>query len=383
MLKNKIDKLMKFSKIESIQHKTKTQLSSFEKGENTVSEYMVMMHITNVQLSFNMQLNDIISEFKRLLNDDLYGTKPVFMRFFLSDTTNQSRLVLESLKDVPQCAVSIVEQPPLDGTKIALWVYLQSNVSVKALKGNMFAVENGDYTHYWTSSANCNNGDSHQQMKELFDNYVNQLESQNCTLSENCIRTWLFVQNVDVNYSGVVKARNEVFDKQNLTNETHFISSTGIQGRSADYHSLVQMETYAVKGIKPEQIQFLYAQTHLNRTNEYGVRFERGTCVHYSDHRQVFISGTASINNKGEVMYVSDIKQQTLRMWENVETLLKEAECTFDNVAQMIVYLRDISDYHLVAQMFEEKFQNMPKVIVYAPVCRPTWLIEMECIAIK
>lgn len=97
----------------------------------------------------------------------------------------------------------------------------------------------------------------------------------------------------------VVKARNaEVFVTQNLTEKTHYIASTGIGGRHADPKVLVQMDTYAVAGLKPEQIHFLYAPTHLNPTYEYGVSFERGTYVDYGDRRQVFISGTASINNK-------------------------------------------------------------------------------------
>ena len=58
-----------------------------------------------------------------------------------------------------------------------------------------------------------------------------QLIEQGCKLAANCIRTWFFVQNVDVNYAGVVKARNEVFVTQNLTEKTHYISSTGIGGR--------------------------------------------------------------------------------------------------------------------------------------------------------
>lgn len=101
------------------------------------------------------------------------------------------------------------------------------------------------------------------------------------------------------------------------------------------------MDSYAVKGISSEQIQYLYAPDHLNPTYEYGVSFERGTCVKYGDRRQVFISGTASINNKGEVVYPGDIRKQTHRMWENIEALLNEAECSFDDVAQAIVYLRD------------------------------------------
>ena len=49
----------------------------------------------------------------------------------------------------------------------------------------------------------------------------------------------------------------------------------------------------------------------------------------------------------------------------------------------MIVYLRDPSDYEVVSAMYEEKFPNIPKVMVLAPVCRPSWLIEMECIAVR
>jgi enamine deaminase RidA (YjgF/YER057c/UK114 family) len=143
------------------------------------------------------------------------------------------------------------------------------------------------------------------------------------------------------------------------------------------------MDNYAIAGLKPEQVRYLYASTHLNRTSDYGVSFERGTCIDYADRRHVFISGTASINNKGEVMYAKDVEQQTRRMWENVEALLKEADCTYDDVCEMVVYLRDIADYELVSRLYEERFPGKPYVIVHAAVCRPGWLVEMECMAVK
>jgi hypothetical protein len=33
--------------------------------------------------------------------------------------------------------------------------------------------------------------------------------------------------------------------------------------------------------------------------------------------------------------------------------------------------------------MYRERFPGRPYVIVHAPVCRPGWLIEMECMAVK
>jgi enamine deaminase RidA (YjgF/YER057c/UK114 family) len=104
--------------------------------------------------------------------------------------------------------------------------------------------------------------------------------------------------------------------------------------------------------------------------------------MEYGDRSHVFISGTASINNKGEVMYIGNIVKQTERMWENVEKLLEEAGTTYDDVMQIIVYLRDTADYATVKEMFDKRFPDKPTVITLAPVCRPTWLIEMECIAV-
>ena len=126
-----------------------------------------------------------------------------------------------------------------------------------------------------------------------------------------------------------------------------------------------------------------YGLSHLNRTIEYGVTFERATLMQYGDRNHVHISGTASINNKGEVMHVGNVQQQTLRMWENVETLLNEGGMSYDDVMQIIVYLRDSADYEMVKRMFEQKFPHIPTVFTLAPVCRPTWLIEMECMAVK
>ena len=361
---------------------TSKEIFRYEVAEG-VSEYHVMLHVTNSRLTYTEQVDTLLEAYHEMLDGELKGAVAVLKRFFLSDAANQADYLQAIHTEQSGCALSIVEQPPLDGTKVALWVYLQKNVQMKALPGGIYEVKHGEYRHLWMAGA-CNQAsNSEYQMRLLLNDYVMQLLENGCSLAENCIRTWIYVQNVDVNYAGVVKARNEVFVTQNLTDKTHFIASTGIAGRHANPKVLVQLDTYAVDGVKKEQIHYLYAPTHLNPTYEYGVSFERGTYVDYGDRRQVFISGTASINNKGEIVYPGDIRKQTLRMWENVEVLLKEAECTFDHVGHLLVYLRDVADYTVVREMFEERFPNIPKVFLLAPVCRPGWLIEMECMAVK
>ena len=185
-----------------------------------------------------------------------------------------------------------------------------------------------------------------------------------------------------MNYAGIVKARRENFLGQGLTESTHYIASTGIEGRHADPKIHVLFDAYAVKGLQPGQVTYLHALSHLSPTALYGVTFERGTSVEYGDRRHLFISGTASIDHRGEVVHVGDVREQTRRMWENVEKLLEEGKAGFEDVAQTIVYLRDASDYPVVRALFAKRFPDTPIQFVVAAVCRPAWLIEMECIAI-
>ena len=346
-----------------------------------VTEYHVMIHAKADGRTFQQQLDAVLDSYEQLKATELQGATAVLKRYFLSDVANQADDVL--LADTSDCAKSIIGQAPLDGSKIGLWVYLMTNVSSRQLPSGLYEVAHGDFRHLLNASAHNTAQNSEYQTRLLFNEYVMQLVQEGCTLADNCIRTWLFVNDVDVNYAGVVAARNKVFFTQGLTEDTHYIASTGIGGRACDPQVMTQMDNYAIAGIKKEQVHYLYAPTHLNRTSDYGVSFERGTYVDYADRRHVIISGTASINNKGQIEHPKDIVKQTHRMWDNVEALLQEAGSSYEDVGVMIVYLRDVADYAIVNRMFDERFPHHPRIIVHAPVCRAGWLIEMECMAVK
>lgn len=373
---------MDFRKIISDDKIVEIQLSSFN-TEDGVTEYQALFSVTDPSLPFSEQLQSLQQAYTYMTRSILADNAiAVFRRYFLSDATNQADLVMAWECENSFCALSIVQQAPLNGSKIAMWTYWQTDMAVQNYDNGLVEATHNGYHHFW-GGGSCNRAsNSEYQTRLLLNDYVLQLTEQGCRLADDCIRTWFFVQNVDVNYAGVVKARKEVFITQNLTEKTHYISSTGIEGRHADPNVFVQMDTYAVKGLQPGQIQFLYAPTHLNPTYEYGVTFERGTAVTYGDRKQIFISGTASIDNKGEIVYPGNILKQTERMLENIETLLQEAGAGLQDIMQAIVYLRDPADYVVVKQYIESRYPSLPHLIVHAPVCRPGWLIETECIAV-
>lgn len=328
--------------------------------------------------SFSGQLADVVAGLREVIAHT--GLTPVMVRFFLSDPANQAAEV--RALDFG-CALSVVGQPPLTGEKVAAWIWLQEGVEVTAEKGGYYAVGHGDYTTLLRTSA-CEPGlSSSTATRAMLGDLALELIDRGGSMLNNCLRTWLFVRDVDVNYAGVVAGRNELFALNGLSTDTHFIASTGINGVHEDESVTVQMDSLSHLGISPAQVEQIEARTHLNPTSEYGVAFERATAVDFGDRRHVYVSGTASINNRGEVVHVGDIARQTERMIENVGVLLSAAGCDYSNVGHLIVYLRDIADASEVEAIFSERFPDIPRVLVQAPVCRPTWLIEMECMAFK
>lgn len=354
------------------------ELTRFSEGE--VTELHAILHVEPREDMFEEQLARLKEGEKALQEmEEAQGAQVVFKRYFLSDAANQASLIQENTL----CATSYIQQPPLGGSKIALWLYLQRGTEMNQMSDSTVVTHNG-YKHIWTMGlTNTTDDTSYTQTKKTLLSYIDTLSLFGATLQANCIRTWFFVRDVDTQYDGLVKSRRECFAEQGLTPETHYIASTGIGGTPADPKALIQLGCYAITGFLPEQQRYLYALSHLNRTIEYGVTFERGTLMQYGDRNHIYISGTASINNKGEVVHVGNILQQTLRMWENVEVLLAEGGMTYEDVMQIVVYLRDLSDYQIVKQLFDKRFSHTPFIITLAPVCRSTWLIEMECIAVK
>ncbi len=354
---------------------TTARLSAYE-GQG-VGEWHLMITVDAPSLSYGQQLEHVANTLGQVRASLPASAVPVFQRIYLSDAANQAQKALQELGS--QATTSVIEQPPLNGSKLGLWVWLVDNME-PAGQGRF--VHNG-YSHLFTASQTLSEADSESATIAMLRGLSNGLRQHGGSLADNCVRTWLFVRDIDRNYQGVVTGRNKVFQGEGLTAATHFIASTGIEGRSPDHHALVSMDSYSVLGLQPSQMGYLYAKEHLSPTYDYGVAFERGTYIDYGDRRHVFISGTASINNKGEIMHPGNLSEQAARMLSNVEALLCEAHCGWSDVGQMTVYLRDMADYAAAKQIFEARFPDIPFIIVLAPVCRPGWLIEVECMAVR
>jgi enamine deaminase RidA (YjgF/YER057c/UK114 family) len=377
---------MNFDFLDCGQIPASVNISSFQ-GQSGVKEYHLMVHPAKYG-SFEIQLEWIFQAYCNALDSlGLDMQTSLLRRFFCSDLVNQAALLQTQPFANPRntcepCAVSWVSQTPAAPAKVALWAYHVSDPSCKPDKiqqDTSVVFRRGELSHHWTTGITCLNGDtSYAQTRGIFEQYEMFLKAHDMALADNVMRTWFFVQDIDANYQGLVAARRGFFAQRGLTKDTHFIASTGIEGTYTDIAAKVAMDAYAIRGARREQLKFLAAPEHLSPTYIYGVTFERGTSIAYRDRKHVIISGTASINHEGKILYPGDLSRQLNRATENVEALLKQAGGTLEDMCMLIVYVRDPSDQAAVRHAMRKRFGNTPMEVVVAPVCRPGWLVEVE-----
>ena len=321
---------------------------------------------------FEEQLESLNTALLQFLEDE-NKQKLQYIKVFLSDIQNQYEPLFTSelYKTFANKALTVVGQPPLNGSKISLLIITANEQQKQLLHALRLTDEEAGTENVY------------EQTLRLFEMYIDAAKVARTEMKTHLVRTWIYVADIDTNYSSVVKARNDIFSRHGLTPETHFIASTGIGGYSAIRQAKVAIDFLTYPDIKEHDKKYLQALNHLNPTHEYCVAFERGTRVNLGDEQEYFISGTASIDKNGSVLHIGDVKAQAIRLLDNIEALLKDGEATLEDVNYFVIYLRDPSDYSIVDEYMQNRFPRTPRVIVYAKICRPEWLIEMECTATR
>ena len=359
------------------------------RGSSGNSEYFISVQAPEA-LDFKEQVLFIENHYHSTQSAlGLDTTTAVFRRIFLSDVLNQADFVRGSSLIDDKVAVSIVQQPPLQGSKIALLAY-HIKGDAPLIKKRIFSkhllVQQKGQRHLWsTRLCTCDSettNSSEKQTSAIFDDLTNALDKQGANMCDHCVRTWIYMKDVDVFYKGMVDRRRDIFNKQGLTAETHYIASTGIQGACSHRFDLVSMDAYSNLDLLPEQTSYLNDFDYLCATKDYNVTFERGTRIAYADRAHLFISGTASIDKVGDVVHPGDVLRQLDRALENTDVLLRSGNATLDDMMYMFVYLRDPADFQRIDDVLRVRFPDLPILIVLGSVCRPAWLIEIEGIAI-
>ncbi len=364
----------------------KSQISNFstERGE----EYFIALESQALKY-FEHQAKDILQEYSELmLKQGLTQGTEIFLRFYLSDIKAQAQKLKQIVRESNENAFYfIVGAPPASGSCIGIEAYhIKSRVPIIKEKKSDYQLSicQGQYRFLWGCFLPGAKDSLYRQTIRLFSGLSEELVHYEANIKDNLLRTWVYIKDINNNYQEMVRARCDFLNNIELNERSRFFSSTGVEGDCENLDHLVSMHSLSVKGLAPGQVTFMDSPDYLNHPSDYGVTFERAIRITFGDRSHFYISGTASIDKNGEVLYCGDAQRQSQRSIINIQSLLNRYGADLNDLKLLIVYLRNASDRQIVVDVLaKHMLQDIPTMILQSRICRPSWLVEIEGVAVS
>ena len=196
-------------------------------------------------------------------------------------------------------------------------------------------------------------------------------------------RTWIYVDRLLDSYADLNEARDAFFHHEGIGTPSAASpppASTGIQG-SHPSGAASFMDLIAVSGAGAGRPM---RTSHQCEAYDYGSAFSRGMSVKIDGHRLLYASGTASIDTAGETVHPGDPHGQIRETYSAVDTLLRHQGASLADSVTGVLFFKDPPSYHAWNELREQgALPELPAISVYADVCRPELLFELEVTAVQ
>ncbi len=95
----------------------------------------------------------------------------------------------------------------------------------------------------------------------------------------------------------------------------------------------------------------------------------------------VYVSGTTAFNDKGTIVGIDNMYEQTKQVYLNIEQALLKAKSSLDKVIRVRIFVTDISQWQDVGRAHHDLFKNIKPAATLVEVTKlltPEMLVEIE-----
>lgn len=253
--------------------------------------------------------------------------------------------------------------------------------------GRKWINQQGEYLMLHGVHSEMDVNDPCEQAKSMFTVGNAILMEQGYTFKE-VIRTWIYLHRILDQYDAFNVGRTAKFREFGLLPSSidddayeavYMPASTGISCNNP-YNRAGEMDILAVK---PRESSTLVVTNETGKKQKsafrYGSAFSRAMLLDDAKYRYIYLSGTASINDLGETVYLNDIAKQINMTGSVISALAKKSELGIRSICEGTVFLKEagyidaFNDY-----IRREELTELPFIITVADVCRDNLLFEID-----
>ena len=226
------------------------------------------------------------------------------------------------------------------------------------------------------------NGSQREQTESLFQNLNDVLQSVDFKFNDT-IRTWYYLADLLDWYDIFNEVRTTFFNQQNVFDKLVPVS-TGI-GAKNQYHAAAIADLLAVQIKDPKKMAVHTIPSPLQEpAMDYKSSFSRALEILTPNLRNIYISGTASIDSNGKTVFLEDPVKQIEKTMDVIHAILQSKGMDWADITRGIVYYKDMTFEPLFINYCKKhNIPNYPLAVAHADVCRDDLLFEIEVDAAK
>ena len=215
-----------------------------------------------------------------------------------------------------------------------------------------------------------------EQTRSIFRQIVRGLAAVNMEFT-NLIRTWFFLDGILDWYDEFNEARTP-FLKEHGALDHMVPASTGV-GMPNKFGAAGVAGALAVRP-KGDSVRIAEVASPMQCSAlDYRSSFSRAVEVQRTGHRELYISGTASIAPGGATVHLDDVYKQIGLSLDVVAALLASRGMGWGNCTRAIAYLKDKNNGPVFAEYLKEHgLECLPVMYMHADICRDDLLFEIE-----
>ena len=220
-----------------------------------------------------------------------------------------------------------------------------------------------------------------EQARQVFERIEQALAAAGMSFS-NVVRTWMYISRIPEWYGQFNDVRTQFFRERHVFDGI-VPPSTGVGVDNPAGAALIA-DVLAVQP-RTDRVRIEAIPSPLQcPALDYKSSFSRAAEVVFSNHRMLYVSGTASIDSAGRTVHVGDVRKQVQLTMAVVQAILQSRKMEWIDSARAVAYFKDIDDIGVFGDFCRNNgLAGLPVVPAHADICRDDLLFEFEVDAVK